>query len=94
VREVFVVGWHALRNAMLPVVTVVGLRFGYMLGGAVVTEEVFAWPGIGRYIVFGITGKDFPVVQGGVLFIALVFVVINLLVDLVYGWLDPRITYA
>lgn len=85
---------HALRNAFIPVLTVLGLQFGGLLAGAVIVETVFAWPGIGRYIVFGITGKDFPVVQGGVLFIALVFVIINLLVDLLYAWLDPRILYA
>lgn len=85
---------HALRNAFIPVITVLGLLFGGLLAGAVIVETVFAWPGIGRYIVFGITGKDFPVVQGGVLFIALVFVIANLLVDLLYALLDPRISYA
>ena len=85
---------HALRNALIPVVTVLGLQFGGLLSGAVVVETVFAWPGIGRYIVFGITGKDFAVVQGGVLFIALAFVGINLLVDVLYALLDPRVSYA
>jgi ABC-type dipeptide/oligopeptide/nickel transport system permease component len=85
---------HALRNALIPVVTVLGLQFGGLLSGAVVVETVFAWPGIGRYIVFGITGKDFAVVQGSVLFIALAFVGINLLVDVLYALLDPRVSYA
>lgn len=85
---------HALRNALLPVVTVLGLQFGGLLSGAIVVETVFAWPGIGRYLVFGITGKDFPVVQGGVLVIACAFVLINLLVDVLYVVLDPRIAYT
>jgi len=85
---------HALRNALIPVVTVLGLQFGGLLSGAIVVETVFAWPGIGRYLVFGITGKDFPVVQGGVLVIATAFVLINLLVDTLYTLLDPRISYT
>ncbi len=93
VREVFVVGWHALRNAMLPVVTVVGLRFGYMLGGAVVTEEVFAWPGMGRLLVTAVGQRDIPVVQGALLLFGTCFVLVNLLVDLLYGFLDPRIRH-
>ncbi len=84
---------HALKNALIPVVTVLGLQFGGLLSGAVIAETVFAWPGIGRYMIFGITGKDFPAVQGGVLFIALTFVLVNLLVDLLYAYLDPRISY-
>ncbi len=85
---------HAFRNALIPVVTVIGLQFGGLLSGAVIVETVFAWPGIGRYIVFGITGKDFPVVQGGVLLIAMTFVLINLVIDAAYAFLDPRITYV
>ncbi|HXG03819.1 MAG TPA: ABC transporter permease [Candidatus Binatia bacterium] len=82
---------HALKNAAVPVVTLVGLQFGTLLGGAVVTETVFAWPGVGRLAVQSIFVRDYPVVQAGVLVLALAFVVINLLVDLLYGLLDPRI---
>jgi ABC-type dipeptide/oligopeptide/nickel transport system permease component len=82
---------HALKNAAVPVVTLVGLQFGTLLGGAVVTETIFAWPGVGRLAVQSIFVRDYPVVQAGVLVLALVFVAINLLVDLLYGALDPRI---
>ncbi|MBI4277728.1 MAG: ABC transporter permease, partial [Armatimonadetes bacterium] len=85
---------HALRNAALPIVTLVGLQFGYLLGGAVVTETVFSWPGMGRTVVRAILSKDFPLVQGIVLTMALSFVTINLLVDLLYAALDPRIRYT
>ena len=84
---------HALKNALLPVVTVLGLQFGGLLGGAVMTETVFAWPGVGLLMVQGILARDFPLVQGCVLVIALTFVLINLAVDLLYAWLDPRIQY-
>jgi ABC-type dipeptide/oligopeptide/nickel transport system permease component len=93
VREAIVVGWHALRNALLPVVTVVGLRFGYMLGGAVVTEEVFAWPGLGRLLVTAVGQRDIPLVQGALLLFGTSFVLVNLAVDLLYGVLDPRIRH-
>ncbi len=92
-REGRVVNRHALRNALLPVITVVGLQFGFLLGGAITTEVVFAWPGAGRLIVDAIRQRDFPIVQGGVLLIAASFVLINLLVDLSYALLDPRIRY-
>jgi peptide/nickel transport system permease protein len=82
---------HVLKNAAVPVVTLVGLQFGTLLGGAVVTETIFAWPGVGRLAVQSIFVRDYPVVQAGVLVLALVFVAINLLVDLLYGTLDPRI---
>ncbi len=82
---------HALKNAAVPVVTLVGLQFGTLLGGAVVTETIFAWPGVGRLAVQSIFVRDYPVVQAGVLVLALVFVALNLLVDLLYGALDPRI---
>lgn len=85
---------HALRNAMLPVITVVGLQFGGLLGGSVLTETVFAWPGLGRLVVDSIRAQDGPLVQGTVLFIAVVFIVINLLVDLSYALLNPRIRYG
>jgi ABC-type dipeptide/oligopeptide/nickel transport system permease component len=82
---------HALKNAAVPVVTLIGLQFGTLLGGAVVTETIFAWPGVGRLAVQSIFVRDYPVVQAGVLVLALSFVAINLLVDLLYGLLDPRI---
>ncbi len=85
---------HALRNAMLPVTTVIGLQLGSLLGGAMLTETVFAWPGIGKYVVDCILKSDYPVVQGAVLLIATIFVVINLIVDVIYAYLDPRITYG
>jgi len=88
-----VVGKHALKNALIPVVTVVGLQYGFLLGGAVVTETICAWPGVGRLAITAILQRDYPVVQGCVLLVAVVFVLINLLVDVLYGWLDPRIRY-
>ena len=85
---------HALRNAMLPVSTVIGLQFGSLLGGALLTETVFAWPGIGKFAVDCVLKSDFPVVQGIVLLVAVIFVVMNLVVDIIYAWLDPRIKYG
>jgi peptide/nickel transport system permease protein len=85
---------HALRNTLIPVVTIVGLELGTLLGGAVITETVFAWPGIGRLAVTAIFQRDYPVVQAAVCVTALVFVASNLVVDLVYGWLDPRIRFT
>jgi len=82
---------HAFRNALLPVVTVIGLQFGALLGGAVITETVFAWPGTGRLAVEAIRAKDYPVVQGAVLMLAFAFAIVNLLVDLLYAFLNPRI---
>ncbi len=90
-RESLVIWRHAVRNALIPVVTVAGLQLGYLLGGAVVTETVFAWPGLGRLLVQSILARDFPVVQAAVLLLATTFVAINLLTDLIYGLLDPRI---
>ena len=84
---------HALRNAFVPVVTVIGLQFGALLAGAVITETVFTWPGIGRLLVDSIRARDYPVVQGAVLLIAVSFVLVNLIVDLIYGFVDPRIRY-
>jgi ABC-type dipeptide/oligopeptide/nickel transport system permease component len=92
-RESRVLLQHGLKNALLPVVTVLGLQVAYLLSGAVVTETVFAWPGIGRLAIFAIQTRDFPVVQGAVLVIALMFVLINLTVDLLYAFIDPRIQY-
>jgi peptide/nickel transport system permease protein len=85
---------HALRNAMIPTVTVVGLSFGGLLAGAVLTETVFYWPGIGRYMVGTINTLDFPALMGGTILIALVFVIVNLLVDILYAIIDPRIRYG
>jgi len=84
---------HGLKNALIPIVTVVGVQAGYLLGGAVLTETVFAWPGVGTLMVQGILARDFPLVQGCVLVVALSFVLVNLAVDLPYAWLDPRIRY-
>ncbi|MEM9002950.1 MAG: ABC transporter permease [Cyanobacteria bacterium P01_F01_bin.86] len=91
--EFWVIGKHALKNAMLPVVTIVGLEFGTLLGGAILTETIFSWPGIGKWIYEGILQRDYPVVQGGVVFVAFVFVLVNLVVDISYAFLDPRIQY-
>jgi peptide/nickel transport system permease protein len=85
---------HALRNTLIPVITIIGLELGTLLGGAVITETVFAWPGMGRLAVTAIFQRDYPLVQATVLVTALVFVLSNLLVDLLYGWLDPRIRYT
>ena len=93
VMERRVVLRHALKNALIPIVTVIGVQAGYLLGGAVLTETVFAWPGVGTLMVQGILARDFPLVQGCVLVVALSFVLINLAVDLLYAWLDPRIRY-
>jgi len=82
---------YALKNAMIPVVTIVGLQFGYMLGGAVLTESVFGWPGLGRLIVDSIFSRDYTIVQVGIMVIAVTFVMVNLLVDITYAFLDPRI---
>ncbi len=84
---------HALKSAMIPVVTVLGLQFGILLGGAVLTETVFAWPGIGRLLVDSILRRDYPVVQATVMMLAFLFVIINLVVDIAYAFLDPRIQY-
>jgi peptide/nickel transport system permease protein len=84
---------HALRNTLIPVVTIVGLELGTLLGGAVITETIFAWPGIGRLAVTAIFQRDYPLVQAVVLVTALVFVACNLVVDLAYAWLDPRIRF-
>ncbi len=85
---------HAFRNALLPVITIVGLQFGFLLSGAVVTESIFSLPGMGRLLVDAILGRDFPVVQGAVLMLALTFVLTNLLVDIAYAAVDPRVRYA
>ena len=91
VSELRVIFGHALRNALLPVITVVGADFGSFLTGAVLTESIFAWPGIGRFTLDAILKRDVPTIQGAVFFMAVVFMIINLLVDLAYAWADPRI---
>ena len=91
-QKEFVVIWvHALHNALIPVVTLCGLQFGHLLAGAILTESIFAIPGVGRLMVSSIMQRDYPMVQGGVLFIAIAFSIVNLLVDLVYAYIDPRI---
>lgn len=91
--ERVVVYRHALKNALIPVVTVVGLQFGHLLGGTVLVESVFSWPGMGRLLVDAIFTRDYPLIQGAVLMFAMVFALVNLSVDLLYGLLDPRIRY-
>ncbi len=93
-REGVVVRRHALRNALIPVVTVVGIQFGYLLGGTVVVEEIFGIPGMGRLVLYAIYQRDYPVVQAVVLLSACLFVLVNLMVDVLYAVLDPRIRYA
>jgi peptide/nickel transport system permease protein len=93
VSERTVIYRHGLRNALIPIITVIGLQFGTLLGGAVLTETVFAWPGIGRLLVDAIGYRDYPVIQGTVLVITIGFVAVNLLVDVLYAYLDPRIRY-
>jgi peptide/nickel transport system permease protein len=92
-REHTVLYTHALKNAFIPVLTVIGVQIGHLLGGAVIIEEVFSLPGIGRFLLNGIYQRDYPVIQGGVLFVAMVFSLINLMVDMLYAWFDPRIRY-
>ncbi|NJP11242.1 MAG: ABC transporter permease [Leptolyngbyaceae cyanobacterium RU_5_1] len=91
VPEIWVICKHALKNALLPVSTITGLQFGTLLGSAILTETIFAWPGIGSWIYQGILDRDYPVVLGGVVFVAVSFVLVNLLVDLSYALIDPRI---
>ena len=82
---------HALRNSMLPAITVVGLKFAEMLGGAILTETIFSWPGIGRYMFEAIRNRDYPVIQGATLVFAILFMLISLLVDVLYALIDPRV---
>src|SRR5262245_12550257 len=93
-RESGVIFRHALKNAAIPLVTIIGLDLGALLGGAVVTEQIFAWPGVGLEVVLAINGRDFPVVQAAVFVVATSFVLINLVVDVLYTWLDPRVRLA
>jgi peptide/nickel transport system permease protein len=84
---------HALKNAAIPVITVIGLDLGTLLGGAVITETIFAWPGVGRLAVQAIANRDYPVVQSAVFLLAAIFVLINFLVDILYTYVDPRVAY-
>lgn len=86
-----VVYYHALRNGLIPILTILGLQFGVLLAGAIITETIFSWPGLGRLVVQGIQSRDYPLVQGCILVISMTYVMVNLLTDLVYGWVDPRI---
>ncbi len=92
-RMFWVVYKHSLKNAIIPVLTIIGLQTGLLLGGAILTETIFSWPGIGRYIYDAINYRDYPVIQSGILVIAFIFVMINLIVDLLYAVIDPRIKY-
>jgi ABC-type dipeptide/oligopeptide/nickel transport system permease component len=92
-RERVVLGRHALRNALIPIITVLGLDFGAYLTGSILTETIFSWPGIGRYVVNAIARRDLPAIQGSILFLSVVFVMVNLVTDLLYAKADPRVRY-
>jgi peptide/nickel transport system permease protein len=92
--EFWVIYKHTLKNACIPILTVAGMQLGLLLGGAVLTETIFSWPGVGRYIYDAIGARNYPVIQSGILVLATLFVLINLLVDLLYAWIDPRIQYG
>lgn len=92
--EATVIWRHGLRNAALPILTIIGLQFGALIGGAVLTETIFAWPGLGRLIVQSIESRDFPVVQGAIFIFAVALIIINLVTDLLYAYIDPRIRYG
>lgn len=85
---------HALRNALIPIITVIGMEFGLLLGGAILTETIFAWPELGRYTADVVYARDYPATQGSVLFIAFIFVVVNLVTDILYAFINPRIRYG
>ncbi|PKB65826.1 MAG: hypothetical protein BZY81_09070 [SAR202 cluster bacterium Io17-Chloro-G4] len=93
-NELTVTWRHALRNALLPVATVMGTSAGHLLGGAVIVEIIFGWPGVGQFVIVGISQRDYPVVQGFVLYLAVIFLLVNLAVDMLYRWLDPRLTFS
>lgn len=90
-KEIIIIFMHTLRNSLIPIITIIGLQFGTLLGGALLTESIFSIPGIGRLMVESIKARDYPVVQGGVLLIAIAFSMVNLIVDIIYGFVDPRI---
>ncbi len=91
--ERVVIGKHALKNALIPVVTMIGLNAGFLLNGSVVVETIFAWPGIGGLVVFSIYQRDYPMIQGSILFVAIIFLTINFIVDILYAYINPRIRY-
>src|SRR5918992_183331 len=93
-KERRVIGVHALKNALLPVVTVLGMNLGHLLGGTVIVETIFSWPGVGKYAIDAIFLRDYPVIQGFVLYMAVIFLLVNLLVDLTYRWLNPRLNFS
>ena len=93
-RESAVIFYHALRNAALPIITILGLQLGTLLGGAVITEIIFAWPGVGQLTIESIQRRDYPVVQACILLISLSYVLVNTFTDILYGWLDPRVRYS
>ncbi len=88
-----VIGRHALRNALLPIITVLGLDVGNYLTGSILTETIFSWPGVGRYVLLAIQKRDLPAVQGSILFLSVIFVLVNLLADVLYAKADPRVAY-
>jgi dipeptide transport system permease protein len=88
-----VIGLHALRNALIPVITTIGLQVGVLMAGAILTETIFSWPGIGKWMVDSVFRRDYPVIQGGLLIIAAIIMLVNLTVDLLYGLINPRIRY-
>jgi ABC-type dipeptide/oligopeptide/nickel transport system permease component len=92
-RERIVIAKHAFKNALIPLVTVAGMQFGFLLGGTVIIETVFAWPGVGRLVVQAIFNRDYPLVQAIVLVLAVIFVAVNFIVDMLYMYLDPQISY-
>jgi len=85
---------HALRNALIPVITVIGLQVGLLLSGAILTETIFSWPGVGNWLIHGVQSRDYPVVQGGILLIATIVITVNLIVDTLYGVVNPRIRHG
>jgi dipeptide transport system permease protein len=89
-----VIGLHALRNAMIPVVTVIGLQVGTLMAGAVLTETIFSWPGVGKWLIESIGRRDYPALQGGVMLISTLVILVNLAVDLTYGLINPRIRHG
>ena len=90
-RKFDVVGIHGLRNALIPIVTVIGLMLGTIITGAILTETIFSWPGIGRWLVFSVNSRDYPVIQGGVLLIAIMIMLINMAVDITYVIINPKV---
>ena len=90
-KESIVILRHALKNALIPIITIVGIQFGFLLGGSILTESVFSIPGVGRLAVDAIKARDYPILQGAVVYIAISYVFINLLVDMLYAWVDPRL---